>query len=388
MLRLAFVCLLASAIAGPLDAAIPAFARKYGLPCGSCHDPMPKLTPFGEMFLENGYSLAPGGDSVGTVSNGDDGMLVLNQVFPLAIRFDAYARYVGGRGGRSDLQTPYVVKLLSGGPIARNVSYYIYLLLAEEGSTGPLEDANVTFTNVLGAPLSLTVGQFQIIDPIWKRELRITREDYAILKHRPGNSVANLTYDRGITAAFAPSASTTVFGEVVNGNGIGPAEGGEFDGDGPKTALLAVTQKFGNVRLSLLGYTGRQHLVPTGQANTVTNRTRMIGPALQLRQGPFDVGVQYLYRDDSNPSFGGAPATTFARGGFAELTWWPRGRGGRLLLTGLYNVIESSDAGSDYETGTVNFSWLYARNLRLAGEATWDVVADRPAFSIGFATAF
>jgi hypothetical protein len=116
----------------PADgSAIPAFARRYGLPCGSCHDPFPRLNAFGERFMLNGYALAPG-DTMGTQSNGDP-LLILNQVFPLAIRFDAYARYTGGRGGRADLQTPYVVKLLSGGPIARNVSYYIYLLLAEDG---------------------------------------------------------------------------------------------------------------------------------------------------------------------------------------------------------------------------------------------------------------
>ena len=37
--------------------AIPAFARKYGLPCSSCHEAWPKLSPFGQMFKDNGYQL-------------------------------------------------------------------------------------------------------------------------------------------------------------------------------------------------------------------------------------------------------------------------------------------------------------------------------------------
>lgn len=366
--------------------AIPAFARRYGFPCGSCHDPFPRLNGFGERFMANGYALTPG-DTTGTVSNGDP-LLILNQVFPIAVRFDAYARYAGGSGGRADLQTPYVVKLLSGGPIARNVSYYIYLLLAEDGHVGPLEDANVTFGQVFGAPLSVTVGQFQIIDPVWKRELRITLEDYAILKHRPGSSVANLTYDRGILATWTPTTRLSVTGEVVNGNGIGEAVGGEFDGDGPKTAFMAVTQAAGPARITLLGYSGRQNLVPTGGTGSLGNRTRMIGPAVQTSLGPIDVGAQFLYRDDSDPDFNAVGSGAIARGGFLELAWWPRGRGERLLVTGLYNAVESTIPGSDYESGTINLSWLYARNFRVAVETTWDVVTDRPSFALGFAAAF
>jgi hypothetical protein len=42
--------------------AIPAFARKYGTSCQTCHTVYPKLTPFGEAFRRNGY-LFPGVDS-------------------------------------------------------------------------------------------------------------------------------------------------------------------------------------------------------------------------------------------------------------------------------------------------------------------------------------
>jgi len=42
--------------------AIPAFARKYGTSCQTCHVIFPKLTPFGEAFRRNGYRF-PGVDS-------------------------------------------------------------------------------------------------------------------------------------------------------------------------------------------------------------------------------------------------------------------------------------------------------------------------------------
>ena len=36
---------------------IPAFARKYGLPCSACHTVWPQLNNFGQVFRDNGYRL-------------------------------------------------------------------------------------------------------------------------------------------------------------------------------------------------------------------------------------------------------------------------------------------------------------------------------------------
>ena len=36
---------------------LPAFARKYGMPCSACHDSWPRLSPFGQAFKDNGYQL-------------------------------------------------------------------------------------------------------------------------------------------------------------------------------------------------------------------------------------------------------------------------------------------------------------------------------------------
>ena len=37
--------------------AIPAFARKYGMPCSACHEAWPKLNNFGQSFKDNGYQM-------------------------------------------------------------------------------------------------------------------------------------------------------------------------------------------------------------------------------------------------------------------------------------------------------------------------------------------
>src|SRR5947209_10372721 len=53
--------LLFAVIAFPAQA-IPAFARKYGTSCTTCHTVYPKLAPFGEAFRRNGFRF-PGVDS-------------------------------------------------------------------------------------------------------------------------------------------------------------------------------------------------------------------------------------------------------------------------------------------------------------------------------------
>jgi hypothetical protein len=37
--------------------ALPAFARKYGMPCSACHLGWPMLSPFGQAFKDNGYQM-------------------------------------------------------------------------------------------------------------------------------------------------------------------------------------------------------------------------------------------------------------------------------------------------------------------------------------------
>lgn len=47
----------------PPAQAIPAFARKYGLPCSACHEAWPKLNDFGIAFRDRGYQLGNEKDS-------------------------------------------------------------------------------------------------------------------------------------------------------------------------------------------------------------------------------------------------------------------------------------------------------------------------------------
>lgn len=56
-------CTAAYAMPAPKVNAIPAFARKYGLPCSACHTAWPELNNFGQVFRDNGYQLMNDRDS-------------------------------------------------------------------------------------------------------------------------------------------------------------------------------------------------------------------------------------------------------------------------------------------------------------------------------------
>jgi len=380
--------LLAAAALGllvaPLDAAaIPAFARKYRQSCTTCHAPFPRLKPYGEEFAARGFRMEPGAEPArATLDVGDD-LLALPRDFPLAVRFDGHAEFASERMPRLDLQTPTVVKALTGGPIGERISYYAYFIIENGGEAMGLEDAWVQFSDVLGAPLDVVVGQFQICDPIVKRELRLLRSDYDILKARPGGSSSNLTYDRGLILVWHPEAPFEAIGMVTNGNGIGPAAG-SFDDDRYKVYSLRLAGEIGPVRLGAFGSFGKE-----GQAGVV-NDTAWIGPDVLVELGE-DVTLagQWLRRQDSNAAFDPAsPGRTVTQGGWAEVVWLPQGPNGRLALSALYSRVTSDDAAVRAEAGTVGVSWLAARNVRLVAEARYDRQIEETRASVGTVLAF
>ena len=60
--------------------------------------------------------------------------------FPIAVRFDAYVQLANRDETKADLEVPYGIKLLSGGPISKKVSYYFYFYISERGEVAGVED--------------------------------------------------------------------------------------------------------------------------------------------------------------------------------------------------------------------------------------------------------
>ena len=201
--------------------AIPAFARKYQISCQVCHSPVARLKPFGETFAGDGYRLTQYESPRYFIQTGDDKLSLLREL-PLAVRVDGMVSTDFGRTGKVDFGTPLILKFMSGGELSEKLSYYFYFLMSEAGEMVGIEDAFLMYHDLLGTGVNITIGQFQVCDPMYKRELRLTLEDTRILTTAPGNSGELLTYDRGIMFDYEiPKLKTQFVAEILNGNGIG-----------------------------------------------------------------------------------------------------------------------------------------------------------------------
>jgi hypothetical protein len=372
--------------------AIPAFARKYNMSCKTCHSPFPYLKAYGNDFAGNGFQLKDKDAPRYYVETGDDKLSLLRD-FPLAVRLEGYVTYNQGNTEQSDFTTPLLFKLLTGGAITKDVAYYVYYIL-ESGEPGKIEDAWIMFNNLFGSELDFTIGQFQVCDPLFKRELRLTRDDYYIYKVRPGNSVVDLTYDRGIMFNYGFESGTDLTLEVVNGSGIGETFlGGNFDNDKYKNVIGRISQDAGEqLRLGAMGYWGKERQEsPTGppEVSYSTNELWMLGGDATVNVDPFELNLQYVERKDDNPNFlFDEKETVKTRGAFGELIFRPEGDESDWYGVALFNWIESDQTDLNLKQLGVHFGYLLRRNIRLVAEYSQNFTAKYGTIGLGFVTAF
>ncbi len=377
----------------PDAGAIPAFARKYQISCQVCHSPaMPRLKPFGDEFAGNGFRLTEYESPRYFIQTGDDKLSLFREL-PLAIRVDGFASYNSGNEGTADFAAPFVLKILSGGEISDNLSYYFYFLFNERGSVAGIEDAFVMYHNFLGSGINLYLGQFQVSDPLFKGELRYTLESYRIYGSAPGTSSADLKYDRGVIFEKDFKTGTTLVGEIVNGAGIGEArEGYLFDKDKYKNFMLRVNQDVGQfITVGFFGYTGRE-VVHDAIYSDISD-IRMFGPDITFDfNEKFILNAQLVKRTDSRVFVDGPDGIiddVETLGAFAELIYSPKGDMSKWYLTGLVNWVESDYDPLDYASATLHAGYLLRRNMRVVGEFTQQLRGtDYGKVNLGIITAF
>ncbi|MEN8155057.1 MAG: hypothetical protein ABFR75_13655 [Acidobacteriota bacterium] len=347
---------------------IPAFARKHKLSCKTCHDPYPRLKPFGEEFAGDGFTIKDKKQLRYFTKTGDDKLSLLRSL-PIAVRMDNFLTYNRSNQNITDLSLPYNIKLLSGGSLAKNISYYFYFFFSERGKIVGIEDAFIMFNDIFKTGISLSVGQFQISDPLFKRELRLTYEDYHIYKTRPGLSGLNLTYDRGIMLNYTfEKGGPDVVLEILNGTGIDEADNFKnFDNDKYKNIFFRISQGLGDkLRIGASGYFGKE------KPGKITNDMWMLGGDLTLSLFPVEINVQYMKRCDKNPFLTNVnPAEINTSGGFAELIYTFGGVDSRLYGVALFNWVDSDLNIHDYKSAAIHLDYLIQRNIRLVLEANY-----------------
>jgi len=354
---------------------IPAFARKYQISCQVCHAPaMPRLKAFGDEFAGNGFRMTKYESPRYFIQTGDEKLSLLREL-PLAIRLDGFVSYNFNDEGSADFATPFVLKILSGGELSEKLSYYFYFLFNERGSIAGAEDVFLYYHDLFNSGINITFGQFSVSDPLYKGELRYTLEPYRIYGTAPGNSTADLKYDRGIIFDRDFKTGTTIVAEIVNGCGIGDSrEGYLFDKDKYKNFMGRINQSIGkNLSIGLFGYTGKEVLTDPVYLD-YTNEIRMIGSDFSLNFGDkFVLNAQYVRRTDSQAfieEFGDIWTDVVTDGGFTEIIFSPKGDMSKWYLTGLMNLVESDDDELDYRSATLHAGYILRRNVRIVSEYT------------------
>lgn len=364
---------------------IPAFARKYSMTCTTCHAPAPKLKPYGDEFAGNGFVLKDKDAPRYTVATGDDNLELIRDL-PVAIRMDGFMKQSTETNRKLDLTFPYNIKLLSGGALAKNISYYFYFFLSERGEVAGLEDAFIMFNDIGGTELDVYVGQFQVSDPLFKRELRLTYEDYQCYRYEPGHSQMSLTYDRGVMMTYGLPSGTDVIVEILNGNGIGKADDLRlYDDDKYKTFAGRISQDIVEaLRLGVFAYYGKE-------GNTITNVAKIGGVDGTLAGGPLEFNFQFLYREDDNPDFS-APDSRESISGRAlmgELSFLPQGDRSRWYAVGLYNLVDYTGSPEPlYHSATVHVGHLLRTNIRAFVENTYFIEDEENRLLLGLMSAF
>ena len=169
------------AIAAQPAYGIPAFARKYGLPCSACHEAWPKLNNFGQTFKDGGYQL----------NNDRDAPIYQNPSYwPIAMRitpnwhFEGNSRVatdaVPGDGESGQVQGTINthgfdlsgIDILTGGTLAKNISFLLVPSIEADTGTISFESAWVRLDNLLQSPwLNFKFGKFELDVPISEKRI-------------------------------------------------------------------------------------------------------------------------------------------------------------------------------------------------------------------------
>jgi hypothetical protein len=168
--------------AAPKAEAIPAFARRYGTSCQTCHSMFPKLTPFGEAFRRNGFKFPGKDEDYVKQDQVPLGQEAYRQVFPgavwpgtlpssppLALGFNGFVAVHPDKssGGAADdkgavFTLAHLVEeahLWAGGVFSEHISYFGEITFAD--TTAEIEHAELHFNDLGVSPhlVNLYVGR-------------------------------------------------------------------------------------------------------------------------------------------------------------------------------------------------------------------------------------
>lgn len=333
--------------------AFPGFARKYSpsnsvftfMPCSGCHDPYPKLTPFGRRFKENGYR------ADGDTQSWKEAI----ESFPVALRTAATRSGIGDEGG----STRGIVKPIAAGSLGSWASFWVEQSFVASSDSFNRSNINVAWAGVYdvlrstrSGLLNVRGGAFELDLPFpnAKRHNRFAYDPYSL--NGGDRSWRLAAPQRGVELSGRPWANgryAVSFTDTVR-----RSEESSFDPD----LYLRVASDFDNAhRVGAFFYDGSDDIVtPDGD---VTYEHQKVGADFDLRFAESGITFYglYLWGRDRTPS------ESRSSGGFVQFekqaTSW-------LMLTTRYTHLNLETENQDsLALGT--HVWFYER-LRFSFE--------------------
>jgi len=384
--------------------AIPAFARKYGLPCSACHEAWPMLNNFGQTFKDNGYQLGNGKDA--PVYQDPSYWPIMFRVTPVWHRESNNRGAVdivpgdpsGGQVEQAVTTSGFDLSsldIVTAGTLANNISFFVQPFIGSRSAS--LAQTWVRLDNLAGSPwLNLKVGKFELDELISQERILILNPN--------GGSYYNYF--------FTPQGDNNIFGGI-GGNQLGVELLGHSANDYTRYSVSVLSSnngstgltagntydvyanlaqafevpKLGMQRFGVYGYFGEsptyfmtnggQQIPGTGTGNRSFYRAGAYG---QWYIGKFDIQTFYMHGQDNVFLGNSVPANQPGslplgavgpswNGGFAEGHY---NYNSRFILTGRYELVRMarqanpgirSDAGN-LDSWTVGYRWYPIMNPR------------------------
>ena len=168
--------------------AIPAFARKYGLPCSACHEAWPMLNNFGQTFKDNGYQL--GNDRDAPVYQQPGYWPIMFRVTPTWHRESNNRKatdIVPGNGNSGLVESTVTqsgfdvggIDIVTAGTLSKNISFFVQPFIGN--SSASLGQAWVRLDNLIGSRwLNVKMGKFELDEPISQERGLLTNNTGAL----------------------------------------------------------------------------------------------------------------------------------------------------------------------------------------------------------------
>ena len=218
--------------------AIPAFARKYGLPCSACHEAWPMLNVFGQTFKDNGYQLMNDRDS--PIWQNPSYWPATFRITPNWHRKSTSAVAVDANGGQSNVQTRITANgfdltgldFHTGGTLYQNISFYV---LPSSDPTGAFhfETVMARIDNVAkNSWLNFKLGKFELDNLISEKR---------ILTISDNGGLYQLYH-------FIPVGDSNVYGQMGD-NQLGVELMGHSVDDRTRYSVSVLSSNDGNVNL-------------------------------------------------------------------------------------------------------------------------------------------